>query len=245
MLCIACAKPGRPLCATCERGLAVTHDRVVSGVHVGVAFEHTGTAARLVHNLKYRRSVAAGDLLARAMARRIPNQATSLVPVRRSFVRNVGFGIDQAYVLSRSLARIVDLPVYDVLVPPLWWRRRAGAPRAGRTPVAFRARSPVPGGAVLVDDVLTTGSTLTSAGCAIEPATYTFLVATAAGRMGAGADVASQAGGDVAEKRRTRGDGAPAAQSPSQRVQPAWPLVRRASTGVPQERSTGDRSYPR
>jgi len=220
MLCIACAKPGWPLCPVCERGLVVTHDRVISDVTVGVPFVHTGTAVRLVHNLKYRRSLAAGRFLAQAMARRVPGGATSLVPVRRSLVRRVSFGIDQAGFLARAVADIVELPVLDVLRPPVWWSQRAGAPREGRTPIRFQASSVVPDGAVLVDDVFTTGSTIASAARAIEPAKHSSLVATVAGMMGAGADMASSQGGGVTVKRRANTVRAPSAHAHSRPVHP-------------------------
>jgi len=245
MLCIACAKPGWPLCEACVRGLIVTHDRVALDVRVGVAFEHTGTAVRLVHNLKYRRSFAAGQFLAQAMARRVPVGATSLVPIRRSLVRRVSFGIDQAGFLARAISDVVDIPVRDVLTAPVWWSQRAGAPRSGRRPISFSASSTIPDGAVLVDDVLTTGSTIASAGRAIEPARYSSLVATAAGTMGTGVAMAPSLGGDVADKRRTNTDRAPVAQAPSQPDHPEWQLFRRAIPGVPTERSAGDRTHPR
>lgn len=216
------------MCEVCERGLRVTHDRFTEGRHVGVAFEHTGTAVRLIHNLKYRRSLAAGRFLAQAMARRVPVEATSLVPVRRSLVRRVRFGIDQAHFLAGAIADIVDVPVADVLRPPVWWSQRAGAPRSERKPVAFGASSPIADGAVLVDDVFTTGSTIASAGSAIEPAKYSSLVATAAGMMEPGVRMTPGLGGTVAGERRANTDRAPAAQAPSQPVHPERQRVHRA-----------------
>jgi predicted amidophosphoribosyltransferase len=245
MLCLACSKPGWPLCEACERCLIVTHDRVAWDIRVGVAFEHTGTAVRLVHNLKYRRSLEAGRFLAQAMARRVPVGATSLVPVRRSLVRRVSFGIDQAEFLARTISGIVGLPVADVLRPPVWWGQRAGAPRSERKPIRFGASSTIPDGAVLVDDVLTTGSTIASAGRAIRPAKFSSLVATAAGKMWIGAEMAPSLGGYVADKRRANTDRAPAAHAPSRPVHPDRQRIRRAVQGVPTERSAGDRSYPR
>lgn len=233
------------MCETCERGLVVTHDRVVSEVPLGVAFAHTGTAVRLVHNLKYRRSLAAGRFLAEAMAHRVPVGATVLVPVRRSFVRRVSFGIDQAGYLAEVLSGIVGLPVHDALGAPMWWSQRAGAPRDERKPIPFRASRDVPDGAVLVDDVYTTGSTLASAGDAIAPARYSFLVATAAGKMEPGVEMTPSLGGGVADKRRVKSNRTPAAQAPSRPVHPESSRFRRASRGVQTERSTGDRSYPR
>ncbi|NHZ70143.1 MAG: hypothetical protein GWP18_00705 [Proteobacteria bacterium] len=163
--------------------MKITYDRVLWGVPVGVAFAHTGTAARLVHNLKYKRSLPAGRILADAMAGRLPVDATSIVPVRRSAVRRVKYGIDQASFLAAAVGAIVDLPVIDAIAPPLWWPRRAGAPVQKRTAVDFHPRRDVADGVVFVDDVLTTGMTILSAARALQPARFSVLVATAAGTM--------------------------------------------------------------
>ncbi|MFV2000095.1 MAG: ComF family protein [Acidimicrobiia bacterium] len=136
------------------------------------------------------------------MAARLPAGATALVPVRRSMSRRIGYGIDQASFLAHALGDVVGLPVVDAVTPPLWWRRRAGAPLEERTAIAFRARRAVPGGAVLIDDVLTTGTTVLSAADALAPARLSFLVATAAGRMDSRVREVPNWGGDVAKNRR-------------------------------------------
>ncbi len=203
--------PGHPLCPACSRDLSPAHDFVVSGVVVGVPFAHSGTAARLVHNLKYRRSHIAGRFLAVAMAGRLPHRVDVLVPVRRSIARRVGYGIDQAAFLARAISDLTGVPVADVLVPPLWWARRAGAPRDTRAPISFRARGRVPDGAVLIDDVFTTGSTVLSCGRAISPSRFSVLVATTAGTMRRGTEEVPNLGGDVATERRSNADRSPAA----------------------------------
>jgi len=169
---------------------------------VGVPYAHTATAARLVHNLKYKRCLVAGRFLAAAMAERLPVGATALVPVRRSLSRRIGYGIDQANILATAVGEIVDLPVINAVKPPLWWRRRAGASREERTAIPFRARQAVPSGAVLIDDVLTTGTTVLSAAEALAPTQLSVLVATAAGRMDSGTSEVPNRGGDVAKNRR-------------------------------------------
>ncbi len=231
MLCLACARPGWPLCLGCERDLVVAPDRVVGGVTVGVAYLHTATAVRLVHNLKYRRSTAAGRFLAAAMAERLPGDASVLVPVARSPVRRVPYGIDQAAELARAVGRVVGLPVSDAVAAPLWWQRRAGAGRDRRRPVPFGARRDVPDGAVLVDDVLTTGATVLSAGRAIAPAKFSVLVATAAGTMRAGTEEVPKLGGDVATERRTNAGRSHAALEPSRSESPDGARADRARRG--------------
>lgn len=72
-------------------------------------------------------------------------------------------GFDQAELLAVAVARRLGLPCAGLL------RRLPGPPQAGRTSVdrrtnpRFRARGSVPPHVVLVDDVATTGATLTAA----------------------------------------------------------------------------------
>jgi predicted amidophosphoribosyltransferase len=158
---------------------------------------------RLVHNLKYRRSILAGRLLAAGMASGVPADASVLVPMPRSFVRRVTYGIDQASVLASELSTITGLPVVRGLGAPLWWRRQAGADRKHRHAIGFSKIGPVPAGAVLVDDVLTTGATAMSAVSVIHEQGISVLVATSAGTMETGAKPFLSLGGDVAQMRET------------------------------------------
>jgi predicted phosphoribosyltransferase len=153
--------------------------------------------------LKYRRSILAGRLLAAAMASGVPADASVLVPVPRSFVRRVTYGIDQASVLASELGIITGLSVMRGLGAPLWWRRQAGADRKHRHAVGFRKVGSVPAGAVLVDDVLTTGATATSAVSVIRERGISVLVATSAGTMESGAKSFLSPGGDVTQMRET------------------------------------------
>ncbi len=195
--------PGWPLCDPCVTSLARAPAQNVRGVSVEAGFRHVGAAVRLVHNLKYRRSLPAGRLLASAMVSGLPSDAAALVPVPRSFARRVRYGIDQAFVLAMDMERMTGLPVIRGLGAPLWWRRQAGADREHRHGIAFSPIEAIPTRAVLVDDVITTGGTVASALQAMGASEISVLVATSAGTMDSGTQPFPSLGGAVTQMRET------------------------------------------
>ena len=205
MLCLACAMPGWPLCDPCVASLRRAPPAEIGGVPVEAGFRHVGAAVRLVQNLKYRRSPRAGRILAAAMVSGLPADATVLVPAPRSFVRRVTYGIDQARVLATEVSKLTGLEVLDALGAPLWWKRQAGAIREDRHSIDFRRIVSVPAGAVVVDDVFTTGATVMSAIAAADARRMSVLVATSAGTMDSRTRPFHSLGGDVAQLRETIG----------------------------------------
>lgn len=132
---------------------------------MAAAFEHAGVPRRLVHRLKYDGIVGLATVLAGPMAECVPDGGC-LVPVPRAALRRVRYGVDQSICLAGELSRLVRLPVVHALRPPLYTPPHAGHPRAGRSRPPFRRRRPVMR-AILVDDVVTTGSTLLAAEAAL------------------------------------------------------------------------------
>ncbi|RLE13732.1 MAG: hypothetical protein DRJ28_06875 [Actinobacteria bacterium] len=195
--------PGWPLCVLCVASLRLAPPAVVRGVSVEAGFRHVGAAVRLVHNLKYRRSIRAGRILAAAMVSGLPADATVLVPVPRSLVRRVTYGIDQAKVLAKEVSILTGLEVLDALGAPIWWKRQAGATLEDRHAISFRRIGRVPEGAILVDDVFTTGTTAMSAIDAAVAREMSILVATSAGTMEPGTKPFPSLGGDVTQLRGT------------------------------------------
>ena len=164
-ICVSCLTwCAGSVCKPCSTQLGqVPPITLPGGIEVVTAYDHRGVARRLIHRLKYDGLTGAGDVFAEALATRIPADVSALVPVPRSVVRRVCYGIDPALTLARLLARRTGLPVVAALRAPLWWPRHAGSDRGSRKAPRFALAGKIPAGSALVDDVLTTGATIAAA----------------------------------------------------------------------------------
>jgi predicted amidophosphoribosyltransferase len=124
------------------------------------AFEHTGVARELVLGLKYRGLTRFADLVVERLASLVP--AVPVVPVPRTWSRQIRYGVDPAREIGLRLARARGVPVLDLLAPPVHAPRRAGGDHH-RPPPTLRIGKVPDGRFVLVDDVVTTGATFRSA----------------------------------------------------------------------------------
>lgn len=185
-LCLSCMAWCRePICESCASGLVeACSSRLPGGIDVTAAFTHNGVARRLIHRLKYAGIAAAGDVFAAALAERLPEGSRALVPVPRSTLRRIRYGTDPAMTLAKLVSRRTGLTVAPVLQPALWWPSHAGSRRVTRRIPRFSIAGPVPRGSILVDDVLTTGATLT--GAASVSGIRVAVTATRAGRDASG-----------------------------------------------------------
>jgi len=185
MVCLVCSRAGSgTLCAGCRRQLVPAgRRRLPGGLLVGSGFVHDGPARVLIHRLKYQGIVQAAGPLAERMAVLLDGREGTLVPVTRVVLRTWRYGIDPGRELTRALAAITGRARADVLVRPLWAAGHAGVDRARRAQIRFGARSIPPGPLILIDDVLTTGATLSAARRAVGESVISGVTATSAGRV--------------------------------------------------------------
>jgi len=162
MLCQACHAASRGfLCPRCRVQLRPAPERILDGgIRLVAAFEHEGVARELVHGLKYRGMTSFVDLVVATVSSRVP--PLPIVPVPRTWSRQLRYGVDPAREIGLRLARAKGVPLVDLLSAPLHSARRAGGDH-NRPPPELRAARAFLGPVVLVDDVVTTGATIGSA----------------------------------------------------------------------------------
>ncbi|HEX5148017.1 MAG TPA: ComF family protein [Candidatus Limnocylindrales bacterium] len=194
--CSGCGREGQPLCATCRRVLDARLT-LRGGTPIGLPADlpfpllqlewcapFAGPVRAALHELKYSGERRLARPLGEAIARRwerVGVGATVLVPVPVHAERERQRGYDQAGLIAGVAAAVLGLPCLRALE-----RARATVAqfelgrdeRAANVSGAFRVRDGVPSvaGAVagrwvlLVDDVVTTGSTLAACAMALEDA---------------------------------------------------------------------------
>jgi predicted amidophosphoribosyltransferase len=201
--CPVCDRPGPAPCARCWAAL---RPAPLGSARPGARPEgldgcrsllrYDGAGRELVARLKYRNARGAVAWLAEGMARLVgaflrrgPIDVVTWAPTSAARRRQRGF--DQAELLARAVARRLGLPCRPLLVrlpgPPQTGRSAADRRRLG---AVFRVRDG-PGGVtaglvgahvLVVDDVVTSGATLSAAAMALRSAGATSVVAVTAGR---------------------------------------------------------------
>jgi ComF family protein len=185
VLCNACidALPtATPVCYVCGRpdvtpgkvcGVCI---RVTALGNVFVATDYRGVSKKVVHKLKFERASALAPHIADRMAKMLPAGAYTVVtyvPTASSRVRARGY--DQARLIAQGVAKRLGLPCI-ALISRNGQHRQVGQRRIARMQQMKRVFSITRPGitadqrVLLIDDVLTTGSTLESAALVLKAA---------------------------------------------------------------------------
>jgi ComF family protein len=172
-VCAACGLPGGTVCAACRAVLVrAPHQAVPHGLDSCRALlDYDDVARALLTGLKnrHRRDLVAtlADALA-GLTRPAAGTVVTWAPTGAG--RRRARGYDQAHLLAAAVARRWHAPLRACL------QRSRGPAQAGRSAAerrqhpGFTARGPIPASVVVLDDVATTGATLTAAARALRAA---------------------------------------------------------------------------
>lgn len=154
---------GTKSCSACAEQISLFH-------HMGAAFDYMGPAASLIRQLKYgdqpHLARGAGAFLVAQLDRLGWPLPDILVPVPLSFTHWIERGYNQSEALAESMSSFLQIPVWNVLKRASGDYSQAGLRLSQRRELkasGFRCRKHYDikdKQVLLIDDVMTTGSTL-------------------------------------------------------------------------------------
>jgi ComF family protein len=174
--CVSCRTPFQnafPLdhegrCALCRSGLR--------GFDAAYAFgAYEGALRKLIHLFKYGRMRTLARPLGGLLTRALPRDESfdAIVPVPLYWRRRLQRGFNQAELLARGISRSTGIPVARALRRVQATPTQAGLSNSARrrnVAAAFVSRNAAGQRILLIDDVLTTGSTATACANALKRA---------------------------------------------------------------------------
>ncbi len=188
IVCPCCGKPQphNAICRECAAQPPCFHSLRSWGIY-------EGSLREVIQGLKYKRDLALGQTLAEQMLPAVRNQGwpvQMVVPIPLSKSRQAERGYNQAGLIARPLAMAFDL-AYSPKALERWRETRSqvglnGAERRKNVSGVFRADGRLVRGRniLLIDDVATTGSTLSSAAEALMASGAAQVFAFTAARAG-------------------------------------------------------------
>lgn len=171
--CLACDRiisPGESFCESCKAslpGAPLYREFTVCGKSFRVTslMPYKGGFRKSLHRLKFEDERALAKQIGRLMAEVLPNEAFSAVTwVPMSEKKKRLRGYDQSELLARTAARELDIPAVRLITKIRetdTQHELARADRIENIKNAYRAEKAAAGmSIILVDDIITTGSTL-------------------------------------------------------------------------------------
>lgn len=169
--CVNCSNAKGPICVGCAAMLRAPPSISIDGLDSFRAlWEFDDVSRHLVASFKYRGDLRAGRWCAKRLASIAPRALDAITWVPTTHSRRVKRGYDQAAELSRAVAAEVGMGSVAVLTR-LREEAQTGGSRAHRLEgPRLRAIRGSPAAVALVDDVVTTGSSMRAAAAALRRA---------------------------------------------------------------------------
>jgi competence protein ComFC len=168
--CVVCHKTPGPVCVTCKATLRPAGQLAVPGLdRCRVGFALDDHSRPIIAAFKYRRQRRIARWLANEFANLVPLSAEVITWVPATPERRRTRGFDQAQELARALSGLTSIPTVELLRRDSDDQRQTGRSRSERLAgPALRSVRAAPQFVVLIDDVVTTGSSMRSAAAAIR-----------------------------------------------------------------------------